>query len=276
EWLADAVILATGHSARDTVAMLVRAGAAAVPRPVAIGARIEHPQELVDQARYGEARGDLPPSSYRLAWHPRVGAKARTFCMCPGGMVVPAMNAVDRVVVNGMSFAAQRGLWANSAVIVDVPVEVYGAPDPLAGFRWQDEIEARAFELGGGDYAAPAQRAADLLAGVVSSSLPKVSYPFGARPVDLRAVLPDVVLGAMVTALRRFERDIAGFAGPDGVLLAPETRTTSPVVFTRDDRGQSVSLPGLFPSGEGAGYGGGIVSCALDGARAARGVLASG
>ena len=269
-----AVIVAPGHSARDTVTMLVRAGAAAVLRPVAIGARIEHPQALVDRARYGDERGDLPASSYRLAWHPKVGAKARTFCMCPGGMVVPAMNTPERVVVNGMSFAAQRGLWANSAVIVDVPVSLYGSDDPLAGYRWQDEIEQRAFELGGGDYAAPAQRASDLLAGVVSSDLPKVSYPFGVRPVDLRQVLPDLVLGAMARAMQRFERDVAGFGGPEGVLIAPETRTTSPVVFTRDDRGQSVSLPGLFPSGEGAGYGGGIVSCALDGVRVARGILA--
>lgn len=270
-----AVIVAPGHSARDTVSMLVRAGAAAVARPVAIGARIEHPQALVDHARYGGERGELPPSSYRLTWHPRTGAPARTFCMCPGGMVVPAMSLPERVVVNGMSFAAQRGLWANSAVIVDVPTSLYGSDDPLAGYRWQDEIEKRAFELGGGDYAAPAQRAADLLAGVVSAELPKVSYPFGVRPVDLRQVLPDLVLASMSAAMRRFERDIAGFAGPDGVLIAPETRTTSPVVFTRDDRGQSVSLPGLFPSGEGAGYGGGIVSCALDGVRVARGVLAA-
>ena len=232
---------------------------------------------MIDRARYGvEERGELPPSSYRLAWHPPTGSKARTFCMCPGGIVVPAMNVPDRVVVNGMSFAAQRGFWANSAVIVDVDVSTYGAPDPLAGFRWQDEIEARAFELGGGDYGAPAQRVEDLIAGVVGTDLPKTSYPLGVRPADLRQVLPDVVIAAMVKALRSFSRDVPGFVGPEAVLIAPETRTTSPVAFTRDERGQSVGLPGLWPSGEGAGYGGGIVSCALDGVRVARGVLAAG
>jgi len=155
-------------------------------------------------------------------------------------------------------------------------VSTYGAADPLAGFHWQDEIEARAFELGGGDYGAPAQRVEDLLAGVVGTELPKTSYPLGVRAADLRQVLPDVVIAAMVKALRSFSRDVPGFVGPEAVLIAPETRTTSPVAFTRDERGQSVGLPGLWPSGEGAGYGGGIVSCALDGVRVARGVLATG
>jgi uncharacterized FAD-dependent dehydrogenase len=269
-----AVLVAPGHSARDTVQMLVEAGAPAVARPVAIGARVEHPQTLIDRARYGvDARGDLPASSYRLAWHPPTGAKARTFCMCPGGMVVPAMHQPGQVVVNGMSFAAQRGLWANSAVIVEVDVSAYGGAGPLAGYRWQAEIERRAFELGGGDFTAPAQRVEDLLAGVGSAELPRTSYPLGVKATDLREVLPAVVTDAMVLALRQFDREVPGFVGPEAVLIAPETRTTSPLAFLRDAACQSAGLPGLWPVGEGAGFGGGIVSCAIDGLRAARGLM---
>jgi uncharacterized FAD-dependent dehydrogenase len=274
------VVVAPGHSARDTVTALVEAGAAAVARPVAIGARVEHPQTVIDAARYGgAARGDLPAASYRLAHHPPAGQpgafKARTFCMCPGGMVVPASNEPGRVVVNGMSFAAQRGFFANSAVIVELDVAAYGGGGPLAGYQWQDEIERRAFDLAGGDDSAPAQRVEDFLAGVVGQTVPKVSYPLGVRPVDLRGVLPGPVLAGMADALRAFGRQLRGFDGSDAVLIAPETRTTSPVGFVRDEHGQSTTVRGLYPCGEGAGFGGGIVSCAIDGIRVAKGVLAS-
>jgi uncharacterized FAD-dependent dehydrogenase len=273
---AQRVVFAPGHSARDTVRMLVAAGAAAEARPVAIGARIEHPQRLVDQVRYGaEDRGALPPASYRLAFNPRVGPPARTFCMCPGGMVVPAMNEPGQVVVNGMSFSAQRALWANSAVIVEAGVAAYGSADPLAGYAWQEAIERRAFDAGGGDFTAPAVRVQDLLSGVVSSSLPRVSYPMGVKPADLREVLPGAVIAGMVEAVRYFGRKLPGFDGADAVLIAPETRTTSPVGFLRTASLESTTLPGLYPVGEGAGFGGGIVSCALDGIRAARGIVAA-
>jgi uncharacterized FAD-dependent dehydrogenase len=189
-------------------------------------------------------------------------------------MIVPAMNEPGRVVVNGMSFAAQRGLYANSAVIVEVEPERYGATDALAGFRWQDEIERRAFDLGGGDHTAPAQRVVDLLNGRVSDALPRTSYPMGVRGADLTAVLPGFVISGMVDALRHFGKQVPGFDGDEALLVAPESRTTSPVRLMRDDRGQSTTVAGLFPSGEGAGYGGGIVSCAIDGIRVAKGILA--
>jgi uncharacterized protein len=266
-----AVLVGAGHSARDTIELLVRAGAAAAPRGIAVGARIEHPQALIDRGRYKlDERGDLPPATYRLAHHPDRGPRGHTFCMCPGGMVVPATNHPGRMVVNGMSFAARRGFWANSAVIVDVPVEAYGAADPLAGFRWQDAIETRAFELGGGGWKAPAQRVVDLLAGRPSDDLPKTSYPMGVAPTDLAGLFPDFLTRSLVEVIRAFDRQIPGFAGDEAVLIAPETRTTSPVVFARTDRQESTTLPGLYPVGEGAGYAGGIVSSALDGLRAAR------
>ena len=268
------VLVGAGHSARDAIAMMVEAGASAEPRGVAIGARIEHPQAMVDAGRYGaEGRGELPPASYRLSHHTEGAAPARTFCMCPGGMVVPAMNHEARVVVNGMSFAARRSYWANSAVIVEVDPAVYGASDPMAGFRWQDAIERRAFEMGGGGYRAPAQRVSDFLAGRPSTDLPRTSYPLGVVPADLHELLPPEVTSAMKEAIRAFDVQLPGFAGADGTLIAPETRTTSPVRFLRDERGESEGLPGLFPIGEGAGHAGGIISSALDGLRAARALV---
>jgi hypothetical protein len=268
------VIVATGHSARDSVKMLLRAGAAAEPRAIKIGCRIEHPQTLVDAGRYHtEERGDLPPASYRLSWNPEGARSAHTFCMCPGGMVVPASNHAERLVVNGMSFAARRAFWANSAVIVEVRPEDYGADDPMAGFRWQDSIEAACFQAAGANYAAPAQRVVDLLAGRVSDDLPKTSFPMGVASVDLRTVLPDFILDGMIAAIEEFERKIPGFAGPEALLIAPETRTTSPLRFLRDGRQCSTTVAGLFPTGEGSGYGGGIISCALDGIRAAQFIL---
>jgi uncharacterized FAD-dependent dehydrogenase len=267
------VIVATGHSARDTYEALVRGGAEAVARPIAIGARVEHPQELIDRGRYGGERGDLPPASYRLTHSPPRGRSAHTFCMCPGGIVVPATNHVERVVVNGMSFAARRAFWANSAVIVEVQPSEYRGDDPLAGLRFQDAIEERAFHLAGGDYKAPAQRIEDFLAGRESVDLPRTSYPQGVAPVDLRRVLPEGIAGGLRKALRQFDTDIPGFAGPEGVLIAPETRTTAPLRFLRDRALHSVSVADLLPVGEGAGYAGGIISAALDGVRAAESLV---
>ncbi len=269
------VIVAAGHSARDTLAMLVDSGASAHARQTAIGARIEHPQSLIDSGRYGSAdRRELPAASYRLAFNPPDGRRAHTFCMCPGGMVVPASNHPGRAVVNGMSFAARRAFWANSAVIVEVGPDDYDAPGPLGGFAYQDAIEQRCFEAAGGDGRAPAQRVSDLLAGRASSDLPKTSYPLGVTPVDLRELLPAPVIDGMIRAILDFEGTIPGFAGSEAVLIAPETRTTSPIRFDRDERMCSTTLEGLYPVGEGAGYAGGIVSSALDGFRAARSITA--
>ncbi|TNE88606.1 MAG: FAD-binding protein [Deltaproteobacteria bacterium] len=268
------VFMAAGHSARDTAKMLIDAGVDAVARPIAIGARIEHPQALVDRGLYGQERGELPPASYRLAHNPEGARKAHTFCMCPGGMVVPASERDDRVVVNGMSFAARRSYWANSAVIAEVTVEDYGSEDPLAGLAFQDAIEAKAYELAGSNGNAPAQRVDDFLAGRGAvSELPKTSFPLGVTPVDLRELLPAPVVEGMVAAILAFDDKIPGFAGSEGVLIAPETRTTSPVRYLRDEHQCSTTVADLYPVGEGAGYGGGIVSSAIDGLRAARGVV---
>ncbi len=267
------VVVATGHSARDTYEALVRAGAEAIARPIAIGARIEHPQALIDQGRYGRERGDLPPASYRLTHSPERGRSAHTFCMCPGGMVVAATNHLERVVVNGMSFAARRAFWANSAIIVEVQPAEYPGQDPLAGLRFQDAIEQRAFRLAGGDYSAPAQRVEDFLAGRTSRELPRTSYPHGVSSVDLREILPEGIAGGLRKALHQFDRDIPGFAGPDGVLIAPETRTTAPLRFSRDRALHSSTVGDLLPAGEGAGYAGGIISAALDGVRTAESLV---
>lgn len=268
------VLVAAGHSARDTATRLVELGAAAEPRAIAIGARVEHPQALIDRAQYGsEERGDLPAASYRLTDAPDGARKVHTFCMCPGGVVVPAANQPERVVVNGMSFSARRAFWANSAVIVEVTPDDYPGEGPLAGYRFQDAIERAAFEATDGSERAPAQRVADLLAGRRSDDLPKTSYALGTEPVDLRAIMPDAVIDGMARAVRSWDARLPGFAGAEGVFIAPETRTTSPIRFLRDETCESTSIAGLYPLGEGAGYGGGIVSCALDGLRAARSLV---
>jgi uncharacterized protein len=264
------VIVATGHSARDSWNWMLDAGATAEPRPIHIGARVEHPQRLIDRARYGAERGEFPPASYRLRSNPSDGRSAHTFCMCPGGTVVPASNHSERVVVNGMSYSRRQAFHANSAIIVSVEVEDYDGTDPLAGVRFQDAIEARAYAAGGGSFAAPAQRVEDFLNDRPSTELPKNSYILGTKPADLRDVLPPFIVEGMKTAIRHFEGRVKGFAGPDGVIIAPETRTTAPLRFHRDEFMTSTTLPNLMPIGEGAGYAGGIISAALEGYRAAQ------
>ena len=272
------VLVAPGHSARDTWAMLVAAGARAVQRPIRVGVRVEHPQKRIDLARYGRPRGELPAASYRLRSHPPGGRvrAAHTFCMCPGGTVVPATNHPGRVVVNGMSFSRRASWWANSAVVAEVPVSDYDDPaDPLAGVRYQDALERAAFAAGGGAFRAPAQRLVDFLDGRVTADLPRVSYPRGVTPADLRAILPEPVAVALAAAFRHFDRRLPGFICEEAVLIAPESRTTSPVRFLRDEAGASPTVAGLHVLGEGAGYAGGIASAALDGLRAAEAILAA-
>jgi uncharacterized protein len=267
------VVMATGHSARDSWEMMLDAGATAELRPIRIGARIEHPQKVIDMGRYGKERGKLPPASYRLVSKPPKNKKTRgahTFCMCPGGTVVGASNEFQRVVVNGMSYSGRKAWWANSAIIVEVLPEDFPGKDPLAGVRFQDSIEQKAFVMGGGDFSAPAQNVVDFLAKKTSTELPRTSYPQGVKPGDLWQLFPVEIAEGLAEAILFFERKIPGFAGPGGVLIAPETRTTSPIRFVRDSSMQSSSLPGLMPIGEGAGYAGGIASAALEGFRAAQ------
>lgn len=268
------VVVATGHSARDTMAALLACGAVAEQRPIAIGARIEHPQAVIDAARYPTGRGNLPAASYRLAFTPpgSTDAAAYTFCMCPGGLVVPAEELSGLVVVNGMSFSTRMARWANSALIVQVPVEAYRPHerwpgDPMAGVAFQRSIEQAAFAIGSG--AAPAQRVPDFLAGRASTDLPQVSYPKGVVATDLARVLPPSVIAGMREAILQFDIEIPGFAGDAGVLIAPETRTTAPLRFLRGADLQSTTVRGLYPCGEGAGFAGGIISAALDGFRVA-------
>ncbi len=273
EILAPAVLLATGQAAQDSARCFLEAGIAAEPRPFAVGVRIEHPRALVDRARHGAWSEQLPAASYRLVAPRRAGTRqAYTFCMCPGGLVIPASERAGHVVVNGMSSSQRGSRWSNAAVVAPVDVRDFGASDALAGFRYRDDIERRAWALGGGDFAAPAQRVVDLLAGRASRDLPRTSHPLGVTPCHLGELLPPPVLAALVAAIRAFDRELSGFAGPEAVLIAPETRTASPVRFLRDERLQAIGLPGAYPVGEGLGWGGGIVSAAVDGVRAAEAV----
>lgn len=273
---AHAVVVAPGHSARDTVAMMVRRGAEARARPMAVGVRIEHPQRVIDLARYGRVSGGaLPPAEYRLAWSPPGAVRAaHTFCMCPGGTVVPAVHTPERLVVNGMSYAARGGTLANSAVVVSVQPEDFGGSGPLAGFAWQDALEARAYAVSG-DWRAPAQRVVDFLADRPSEALPKSSYPLGLVAHPLAELFPAAMVEGLKGAIRHFDTQLRGFAGEEALLIAPESRTTSPVRLLRGEDRAAVGLPGLYPAGEGAGYGGGIISTALDGLKSARAILAS-
>ncbi|MBN1336324.1 MAG: FAD-dependent monooxygenase [Deltaproteobacteria bacterium] len=266
------VVVATGHSARDAFGWLLRAGLAAEVRPMAVGVRIEHPRVLVDRALHGRHHRDLPAADYRLVCPPREARAAWSFCMCPGGLVVPVSPESGRVVLNGMSLSTRGSRWSNAALVVPVGPEDYPGSDPLAGVRFQDALEQRAWDLGGGGFRAPAQRVSDFLAGRPSRDLPRTSHPRGATPVDLHDLLPPVVAQSLAQAIRAFCKRIEGFAGPDVVLLAPESRTTSPVRFPRGPDGQAVGLPGVWPAGEGTGHAGGIVSAAIDGLRAARAI----
>lgn len=271
------VILAIGHSARDTFESLLAGGVTLVQKPFSIGARIEHPQSLINVSQYGAAAGHpaLGAADYKLALHLPSGRSVYTFCMCPGGTVVAAASEPESVVTNGMSCYARDGINANSALLVGVGPEDFGSEHPLAGMFLQREIERRAFVLGGRSGKAPCQTVGDLLAGRASVQLGSVrpSYRPGVVPGDLAELLPAPIIGAMREALPLLGRRLRGFDCPDAVLTGPETRSSSPVRITRDETLQSVSVLGLYPCGEGAGYAGGITSAAVDGVRCAEAVL---
>lgn len=288
EWLAPAIVVATGHSARDVFVWLGRAGARLEAKPFAVGVRIEHPQALIDRAQYASSAGHpkLPAAAYGLATNVS-GRGVFSFCMCPGGFVVPAATEAHGVVLNGMSLSRRDSRYANAGIVVATePLDV-GAVDEdsvLAGVAFQRAIEERAYQAGGGALRAPALRVTDFLARRISTSLPACSYIPGAEPADLEQVFdPLFALGVggarfsevLREALRRFGRRLRGFDSEEALLLGVETRTSSPVRVLRDPTSlMSVTLPGLYPAGEGAGYAGGIVSAALDGQRVARAILA--
>ena len=275
----DHVILAIGHSARDTFAMLHARGVHVEAKPFSIGARIEHPQSLIDHARYGPAAGHalLGAADYKLVHHASNGRAVYSFCMCPGGTVVAAASEPGRVVTNGMSQYSRDERNANSAIVVSVTPADYPG-HPLAGIAFQRHWEEHAFELGGSRYDAPVQLIGDFLAGRASTALGEIvpSYTPGVRPTDIAGCLPDFAVAAMREAIPQFARQIRGFARADGVLTAVETRTSSPIRIRRnDDDLQSINTRGLFPAGEGAGYAGGILSAAVDGIRVAEALAAS-
>ena len=266
-------LLALGHSARDTVEMLYGAGVAMTAKPFAVGVRIEHRQEDMDAAQYKQYAGHpcLPPSTYKLSCHLENGRSAFSFCVCPGGQVVAAASETGRVVTNGMSEYARDQENINGALLINVTPEDYGGQtDPLAGIRFQRQMEAAAYDLGGGDYRAPCQRVEDFLLHRPTAAAGRVwpSYRPGVTYTDLHRCLPPFVAEAMEQALPLLERKIRGYAAPDALLTAVESRSSSPVRIGRNEMYQC-NIRGLYPCGEGAGYAGGILSAAADGMRCA-------
>ncbi len=276
---ADHVVLAIGHSARDTFAWLLDVGVHIEAKPFSIGFRIEHPQSLIDRARFGSHAGhpDLGAADYALSHACANGRTVYSFCMCPGGTVVAAASEPGRVVTNGMSQYSRKERNANAGIVVGVTPEVDYPGHPLAGVELQRRWESRAFLAGGGTYAAPGQTVGDFLAGRLSQALGAVvpSYKPGVLPTDLAECLPAFAIEAIREALPAFGRRIPGFDDPDAVLTGVETRTSSPVRITRGRDFQSLNTEGLYPAGEGAGYAGGILSAAVDGIKVAEAVALS-
>ena len=269
----DQVILAIGHSARDTFRMLYDTGIPMEAKPFAMGVRIEHRQSDINNAQYGAEDPALPPADYKLVRHLDDGT-VYTFCMCPGGYVVAAASEEGGVVTNGMSYADRDGDNANAALLVTVNPAEFPYDGVLGGMKWQREIEEAAFRAGGGNYLAPAQRVGDFLAGKASIGPGRVqpTYRPGVVWCDLHGVLPEKITRSIAMALPELDRNLSGFADPDVVLTAPETRSSSPVRILRDDGKQS-ALKGLYPCGEGAGYAGGIMSAAIDGIKCAEAII---
>ncbi len=269
------VVLAVGHSARDTFALLHERGVYLEPKPFSIGVRIEHPQSVIDTCRFGTFAGNeiLGAADYKIVHHSKTGRSVYSFCMCPGGTVVAAASEPGRVVTNGMSQYSRRERNANAGIVVGITPEDYPG-DAMAGIAFQRHWEERAFVAGGSNYFAPAQRVGDFLAGRASTSLGSVvpSYKPGVTPADLSQCLPDYVTSAIRDALPAFERQLRGFSMADAIMTGVETRTSSPLRIKRDDVMQSLNTRGLYPAGEGAGYAGGILSAGVDGIRVAEAV----
>lgn len=272
----DSVIMAIGHSARDTVEMLYNMGVEIIQKPFSVGARIEHPQRLINEAQYGRFANHpkLGAADYKLACHGLHERGAYTFCMCPGGTVVAAASEKEGVIVNGMSSLARDGENANSALLVGIEPKDFPSEHPLAGIYYQREIEHSAYLLAGGDYRAPAQLVGDFLNGIESKALGNVNptCPTGVTLTNLDECLPQKVSATMKSAIVEMDKKLNGFNLYDAVLTAPETRSSSSVRILRDDLLQC-NIRGVYPCGEGAGYAGGIVSAAVDGVKCAHAVL---
>ncbi len=274
----DHVVLAVGHSARDTFAMLYERGVYLEAKPFSIGFRIEHPQSLIDRARYGNYAGHkiLGAADYKLVHHCKNGRSVYSFCMCPGGTVVAATSEPGCVVTNGMSQYSRNEGNANAGIVVGITPEDYPG-HVLAGIDFQRHWESRAYEAGGSNYSAPAQRVVDFLAGRPSTALGEVtpSYTPGVQMTDLSTCIPDYAIAAIREALPAFDKQIKGFAMDDAVLTGVETRTSSPIRIKRNGAFESLNTRGLYPAGEGAGYAGGILSAAVDGIAVAEAVALS-
>jgi uncharacterized FAD-dependent dehydrogenase len=274
------LVLAVGHSARDTFEMLHKRGVYIESKPFSIGLRIEHPQSLIDRARYGKNAGNplLGAADYKLVHHASNGRSVYSFCMCPGGTVVAATSEPGRVVTNGMSQYSRNERNANSGIVVGITPQQDYPGDPLAGVEFQRRWESHAYELGGGNYQAPGQLVGDFLAGRPSTEFGEVqpSYTPGVHLTDLSSALPDYAIAAIREALPAFAKQIKGYDMADAVLTGVETRTSSPVRIKRNkDDYQSINTSGLYPTGEGAGYAGGILSAAVDGIEVAEAVALS-
>ena len=277
-------VLALGHSARDTFAMLYERGVHIEAKPFSIGFRIEHPQSLIDRARWGRHAGHplLGAADYKLVHHAKNGRAVYSFCMCPGGTVVAATSEVGRVVTNGMSQYSRNERNANAGIVVGIDPKDFVSDDfesnhPLAGIGLQRRLESNAYVLGGSTYEAPGQLVGDFVKGIASTALGSVepSYKPGVKLVDLAAALPSYAIEAIREAIPAFGKKIKGFDLPDAVLTGVETRTSSPIKMTRSDNFQSLNVRGLFPAGEGASYAGGILSAGVDGIKVAEAVALS-
>ena len=277
EIASDHVVLALGHSARDTFQMLHDRGVDIEAKPFSLGFRIEHPQGMIDKARFGRSIPQLGAADYKLVHHAKNGRSVYSFCMCPGGTVVAATSEPGRVVTNGMSQYSRNERNANAGIVVGITPEQDYPGHPLAGIELQRQWESTAFIAGGGTYAAPAQLVGDFIVGRASAGLSDVipSYRPGVTPTDLAACLPAYAIEAIREALPAFGRQIKGFDRTDAVLTGVETRTSSPVRIRRGEDFQSLNTRGLYPAGEGAGFAGGILSAAVDGIRVGEAIAKS-
>lgn len=274
EFLSSNVFLALGHSARDTLEMLRNRGVAMEQRAVSVGVRIEHPAETINLMRYGGKYGDYPglcAATYSLNYtNRRAGRGAYTFCMCPGGEIVNASSTQGMLVINGMSYSKRSSPFSNAALIVSCHTKDYPSDDPLAGVEFQKEIERKAFAAGGGNWAAPAQNLLDFLGREKSDELRKNSFKMGVVPADLKDIFPPFVTEYLLAAFEKWQNEVPLFVSRQAVLLAAETRTSSPVRITRNESYESVNIQNLHPIGEGSGYTGGITSSAVDAIKAVR------
>jgi hypothetical protein len=279
EYRSSMVYLALGHSARDTFEMIHKKGITIEQKPTAVGVRIEHPAEIINLIRYGNKYKDFPgigAANYSFTYtNKKIGRGVYTFCMCPGGEIVNASSEAGMMAVNGMSYSNRLSLFSNSAIVVTCHIDDYKSTDPLAGVEFQKEIERKAFNTGGGNWAAPAQNLMDFLSGRNSVCLNKNSFKMETVAADMNEIFPTFICEALVMAFNKWKEDYPLFVSDNAILLGAETRTSSPVRIKRNDKYESVNIKNLYPIGEGSGYTGGITSSATDAIKAVEGSLST-